>query len=324
MGIRFLQSLILRKTCFFFSVIIISGSSIAQEIRPVPQETEIAAIQRRYGLNVATPLAARVVDASAEVIRNFQEAGMSPRQHQLTTQERDRINAAFAQLPPLHKRVLASHLRSVSFLDDMPNTALTSTINPGDSFLLFDITFRAGILKQNLSEWITEKERTCFDIAGSGLTVSIDAGRLDAIAYVLMHETTHVVDGSLVITPGRKATLVAPNTFVSGVWTDRTVIASPFQNGWLDSIRFRRGRVISIQLADSVYNALARTPFVSLYSTSSWHEDLAEFISVYDLTQIRKQPFRIVLHDGNHILFSYEPMKSGLVRKRIRYIRRFY
>ena len=34
-----------------------------------------------------------------------------------------------------------------------------------------------------------------------------------------------------------------------------------------------------------VYQALRRTPFVSLYSTSSQHEDLAEYLTVYDFTQ---------------------------------------
>ena len=94
----------------------------------------------------------------------------------------------------------------------MPNTALTSTINPDDSFRLFDITFRAGILKQNLSEWITEKERTCFDTTGSNISVSIEAGTLDAMTYVLLHETTHVVDGSLEITPGENLGIVPLNS----------------------------------------------------------------------------------------------------------------
>jgi hypothetical protein len=296
----------------------------AQKHDSTASAKQILAIQHKYGLDPATPLTMRLGEASAEVLQSFRDAGMSPRRHILTEEERNKINNAFAGLTPLHKRVLLAHLRSISFLDDMPNTALTSTINPDDPFPLFDITFRAAILKQNLSEWITEKERTCFNNNSSTITVSIEAGTLDAIDYVLMHETTHVVDGALAITPGRKSDRIPEKSFVTGVWIDRTTIAPTFHEKLLDSTRFRHSKVLPIALADSVYTALERTPFVSLYSTSSWHEDLAEFVSVYNFTQRRKQPFRIVLYNGNQKIFSYEPMKSKLVRRRIRFIKRFY
>ncbi|HMG10761.1 MAG TPA: hypothetical protein VK609_19750 [Mucilaginibacter sp.] len=315
-----LFNLIIIGTSFLIPCQDCIGQSHGQIASP-NQEKEI---QHRYGLDPSKPLIARVGEASADVLKTFRDAGMSPRKHILTEQERTIVNRAFGGLTPLHKRVLLAHLRSISFLDDMPNTALTSTINPKDPFPLFDITFRAGILKQNLSEWITEKERTCFNTTGSNISVSIEAGTLDAITYVLLHETTHVVDGSLEITPGKNSGIVPLNSFVTGVWVDRTTIAPAFHEHFLDSTRFRRAKVLSIKLADSVYTALEHTPFVSLYSTSSWHEDLAEFVSVYNFTKLKKQPFRIVLHDANKEIFSYEPMKSKLVRKRIRFVKRFY
>jgi hypothetical protein len=308
-----------------FCLVNITGHVIAQQKDTTVSAVQIVTIQKKYDLNPSTPLTMRVGETSAEVLQSFRDAGMSPRKHILTEEERIKVSNAFEGLTPLHKRILLAHLRSISFLDDMPNTALTSTINPGDSFLLFDITFRAAILKQNLSEWITEKERTCFNSNGSTLKVSIEAGTLDAITYVLMHEATHIVDGSLAIAAGRNSNSVPGNSFITDAWIDRTTISPAFNQGLLDSTRFRRGgKVLPIGLADSVYNALKRTPFVSLYSTSSWHEDLAEFLSVYHFTQRRKQPFRIVLYNGNQKIFSYEPMKSKLVRGRIRFIKRFY
>jgi len=124
-------------------------------------------IQLKYGLDPATPLFSRVRETPVGVIKMFEEAGMSPRQHQLSPAERLIVERAFAALPPLHQRVLKEHLRSISFLDNMPNTALTSIVNTADAFRLYDITFRAAILRQNVSEWLTEKERACFDAKGS-------------------------------------------------------------------------------------------------------------------------------------------------------------
>jgi hypothetical protein len=55
----------------------------------------------------------------------------------------------------------------------------------------------AAILHQNVSEWLTEKERTCFESGDPHLKISVEAGTLDAMLYVLLHETIHVVDGAL-------------------------------------------------------------------------------------------------------------------------------
>ena len=74
-------------------------------------------------------------------------------------------------------------------------------VNADEPYRLFDITFRAGVLGEDVSTFLTQKERTCFDTASSALSVSIEAGTTDAIAYVLLHEATHIVDSSLRLTP---------------------------------------------------------------------------------------------------------------------------
>ena len=128
------------------------------------------------GLNTATRLIDRVQATPTSVVRLFEEAGMSPNVHLLTATERRLVVNALAALPPLHQRVLKAHLRSLSFLDDMPNTALTSTVEPKGPGPLFDITIRAGVLQQTASEWLTEKERTCFTATDSTIQVAIEAG----------------------------------------------------------------------------------------------------------------------------------------------------
>jgi len=73
-----------------------------------------------------------------------------------------------------------------------------------------------------------------------------------------------------------------------------------------------------------VYRSLGRTPFVSLYGSSNWHDDLAEYVAVYQWTQVLKQPYRFVIREGKREVFVYEPMKSELVRGRIDQMKRFY
>ena len=63
---------------------------------------------------------------------------------------------------------------------------------------------------------------------------------------------------------------------------------------------------------------------MSLYGSSNWHDDLAESVALYHLTERLHQPYRIVIRQAGKEVFSYEPMKSPLVRKRFDQMDRFY
>jgi hypothetical protein len=288
-------------------------------------EQEKAFVQAQYRFDPGKSLHSRVYPAAASVRRIFEEADMSPVEHELTTNERAIVDAAINMLPPLHKKVLKERLRSLNFLDSMPNTALTSRVNPQDQYQLFDITIRAATLHQTISEWLTEKERSCFDTVGSDLRVTINAGSQPALFYILLHESTHVLDASLEITPQDKSGTVLSGTFIKGIWKERSEISKAYSDTLLEQTRFRRGgRVVPASNATDVYEALKRTPFTSLYSLSSWHEDLAEFVTIYHLTQKAGYPFRISVSQGEQQILAYEPMNSPIVRRRARLMKRFY
>lgn len=281
-------------------------------------------------LDPSIPLFLRVKPAPVEVLKMFNEAGMSPNEHKMTRKENLLVKAAFEMLPSLHKQVLKEHLQSISFLDDMPNSALTSKIGPNASNRLYNITFRAAILKQNISEWLTEKECTCFDNKDKSRSVIILAGKLNAIFYVLLHEATHVIDGSLGLLAESD---VAQNTaytsfscdFTKDIWKDRTTLLFTSGDPLFSKNHFRRdGQLFSLDQACDLYRSLKMTPFVSLYSSSSRHEDLAEFLTIYHLTQNLKQPFTIIVFENGKQTMAYKPMSSDLVKKRIQYLSIFY
>src|SRR4030095_16124057 len=137
----------------------------------------------KYGFDPSSALESRIGETPAAVLEAFKNARNKPTAHVVTAVERQKLNRAFAALPRLSHQILRERPRSLSFLDGMPNTALTSTVNPDESFKLFDITIRAGVLNQNISEFLTQKERTCFETSNSSLNVFIQAGTLDAIVY---------------------------------------------------------------------------------------------------------------------------------------------
>lgn len=263
----------------------------------------------------------KVLKAPESVFKKFIEAGMQPMNHELTAAEQAKVDKAFSILPPLYKKVLKKHLLSISFMDNMPNTALTSTLETTDSIKQFNITFRAGILNETISEWATWKEKTVFDNSANPSTeIQIDVGKLDAIQYVLLHEATHVVDAVLGLTPHAVEidSLVAPTAFTKSIWRLFNKPAQRFTNPLLEKTRFRSGKTQPIASAPDIYNSLKKTPFPSLYGMASWYEDAAELISIYHLTQKLNQPFVVYVKEKDKVLSKFEPMKNKLVKRRVK------
>jgi hypothetical protein len=293
-----------------------------------------AEVCRRNGLDRKIPLESRVASTPASVLALFRETGRpAPQAHALTGAERTQLTSTIRSLPPLHRRVLEERLRVLSFLDGMPNTALTSTVNPTESFRLYDITINARILHENVSEWLTRKEQTCFDVKGSSLRIEIEAGtKVEALVYVLLHEATHIVDSCERITPpfaaagtASRSAGRAPTDFTAGIWTDVAQPVALYRDPLRERVLFFVDcGPMPIDRAPDLYEYLRRTPFASLYGGRNWLDDLAEYVSVYHLTEVLKQPYRIVVRRGNDLVVAYEPMKSELVRRRIGQMKRYY
>lgn len=263
----------------------------------------------------------RVFKAPESVFKKFIDAGMEPSNHVLTKAEQEKVDKAFSILPPLYQKILKAHLHSISFMDNMPNTALTSSLEISDSLKQFNITFRAGILEETISEWATWKEKSLFDnTLNPTFEIQIDAGKSDAIQYVLLHEATHVVDAVLNFTPQAENvdSLVVHTAFTKNIWRLFNSPVAKFINPLLEKTRFRSGKVQPIASAPEIYNALKKTPFSSLYGMASWYEDIAELISIYHLTNKLNQPFIVYIKHNNRPLVTSEPMKNKLVKRRVK------
>ena len=321
---------LLTFTCILTVLSCATTKNFAQKIKAKAPTEELRATQKQYHLDPNSSWLSRVAKTPDDIIKMFIDAGISPTEHKLSTKEINIISQAFATLPPLHQQVLRQHLKSVSFLDNMPNTALTSPVTNNNGANLYHITFRAGILRQTISDWVTEKERTCYSGGDSTISVSIQAGLLSALTYVLLHESTHVLDGALQLMStdtiaGKPRLSKFTAGFSKGIWKNSNKHYWLFKDSTVVKNRFRPGgRLFVPNEATKVYEGLSQTPFVSLYSTASWHEDLAELLTVYHLTKRYKQPFRIVVRQYGKEIFQYEPMKSALVLKRISLLNCFY
>lgn len=274
-----------------------------------------------------TALTERTQISPESIFKKFRDAGMNPTNHELTAIEKEKLNKAFSVLPPLHQKILKKHLHSISFMDNMPNTALTSPVQSSDSVKMYNITFRAEILHQTISDWTTWKENTYYvKSANNEYQISIDAGSLDAIVYILLHEATHVVDGVLNLTPhlDEKDVWIGSKAFTQNVWDNYNKPSENVINSLLETTFFRSGKPLAISKAPDVYKALQKTPYVSLYGTASWFEDLAETLTIYHLTTKMNQPYKVLVTKNGVPISSYEPAKNRNVKKRQNYLDIFY
>lgn len=144
--------------------------------------------------------------------------------------------------------------------------------------------------------------------------------------FVLLHEATHVVDAVLNLTPPIENAddSVAPTVITKDIWKKMNVPLERYIDPLVEKTIFRGGGRIPIASAPGIYRALSKMPFVSVYATASWSEDIAELETIYHLTHKIKQPFYVYVKKGNDEVARYEPMKSKLVQERLRHLKVFY
>jgi hypothetical protein len=255
-------------------------------------------------------LIGRVGEPAQEDVEAFKKAGMQDvKPHTLTPEERIAVEGALAALPALNKQVLAQKLHKLAFVDGIPGegTGLTS---PNTKTGLSDITLRASVIDESLTTFLTNKERRVYTPDGSEMTITVTGTGTNALTYVLLHESTHVLDVSCGITtdPGSR--------FVQGVWTAYSAL-TPSLAAISPTTYFRGADHLPVAKAAGVYNALAETPFVSLYATASRQEDLAELVAWHEIYTKDRGDLTIELKDADgKTVNQWHPLSFPRVRDR--------
>ena len=278
------QQMAFRSTILLATVSYFVGTPVARSgviVSPVKCSPGMLQAQQQSGAQLkvdetTTTLIERVGEPAQDDIETFKKAGMQDvTPHVLTGEERMAVEAALASLPSFNKHVLEQHLNKLAFVDGIPGegTGLTSpSIRKG----LSNITLRASVINESLTTFLTKKETRVYKPDGSGLTISVTATGTNALSYVLLHESTHVVDVTCGVTTNPRS------KFVQRIWTGHSTLA-PSIAAITPKTYFRGADQLPIAKASDVYDALALTPFVSLYATASRQEDLAELVAWYEI-----------------------------------------
>ena len=254
-----------------------------------------------------------------------------------SAEEQTMIGKYLLKLPPLHDRVLRERLIGMYFVYNFLGSGMaTFAVDSSDEIFVL-LIFHPDTLKTDISEWMTYRESTCFDLTESPeVSIQVECGReYTGFLYILLHESTHAVDYVRRITPFVEPVIrdiglgsgLETTEFTSGIWSEYNtpLPASDFRRrADVTFYGLRGGPLIPAREASSVYDSLLESPFVSLYSSMNWAEDLAELVTWYHYNVVLEEPYVIQLYQNGTMAGSWELANNSLVSARFPSIRIFY
>lgn len=249
----------------------------------------------------------------------------------LSKSEREMLVRNLALLPRAYRSALRERLVGIFFVKNFTGSGLADFVLNAKKNLYFLLIINPETMRHDLSWWMSYRASTTFragSLEGAHIKLSIDCGsRYSGLTYILLHETSHIMDYLFHYTPYvDRATRelgfsVSGTPFVAGFWKSYDVPTEragfPLRSR-LSFYGLGKGARIDGSRAIELYEGLRRSPFVSLYGSQNWAEDFAEYATWYYLTAKLGQPYRITLTKGGRNELVYEPMKSPLVRQRLR------
>ncbi len=288
-----------------------------------------------YHFQKGSPLIDRVQTAPDFILKAWMKwDGCSDyRPHPIMDKERHIIGKYLKMLPPLSRDIMKERMVAIYFIDNFLGSGLTDWLVDKNNNIYTYIIFNSKTLKLSLSELITWKERTCFAKDDQSLKLNVEINSpINGFLYILLHESTHIVDYVEHITPFTEPYMKRfmkkkpGNTdFTAGIWW-----------GYSESLKFypfrkkvtfygmNNGPRVGISEAVRMYDGLARSPFVSLYGSMNWAEDLAEFMAFYHLTEKMGLKYRLFVRRGEEVIHLSEPLQNWRVRKRFHSLNAFY
>ncbi len=305
----------IRQRLHFMARYVIGGSLLITAVPVGAAEAECGRdVAAAPPIDPSTSLRSRVGPPGPLVLDTYRKAGAADvAEHPLTDREWEQVDAALASLPPFQKEVLKRHLRRISFVSATTRmgTALTSPAESCGGPAQYDITLRSTLFTEDLTTFLNRKEESLFEDDGSGYRVHIEAGKMSALPYILLHEGAHVVD----LAHGIGA--LSPNPFREGIWGKGRDFAPAYSSNAIDGLPWRGGKKIPLAGAADLYRGLGKTPFVSNYAAAAPGEDLAEIVAWQQLSTRHRVKLRIEVRDGaGRPVYKLEPLRSPLVRSR--------
>ncbi len=289
---------------------------------------------RSYSFNEKSSIISRVAKTPSMAIEYMKDLdGRNYTAYIPDEKEMKIIARSLEKLPPLTRKIMKKKLLGIYFINNLWGSGFADWVIDRERNIYTFLIFNPSVLKKGLSRMITDKENTCFIRNDKRYRVELDCGKgSSGFYYILLHESGHVVDYIMGVSPYVEPDLVkikgkgyGKGLFTKGIWRDYKKSAGNYR--FMERVTFYgfgKGPKINISEAEEIYRGLSGSPFVSLYSTLNWAEDVTELLTFYHITEKLRRPFVISVYRDDDLVYRMEPMKNPLVRKRLPGLKIFY
>lgn len=293
-----------------------------------------------YAFNPQSTLTERVQPAPDFLLADWRELDANPayKNRALTSLELAKVEAAFSRLPAPVRGVLQQRLIGLYFVDGFSSSGVTDWVVNADGRLYVYMMMNTSVLAQTVSQTLTSKETTCFIKDDNNAAVEVTVATPDTLTgfdYILFHEAAHAVDYVCGITPftepatQRFAGGISVNDakISAGIWKEYSTPFADYPLRKQVSFYGFGGPNISVSSAADIYSSIASTPFMSLYGSLNWAEDLAELFAFYHLTEIiigDPAAYIISVTKNGKSVYATRPATNPKVRERFKHLASFY
>ena len=290
-----------------------------------------------YRFDASSNLADRVYEIPEDLIRplRLRDRRKDYTPYTPTTGEMLLFASYLDLLPEVNRRLMEERVVAVFFVNNFLGIGMTDWVLDREGKLYFTMIINSNALKEGLSTFLTRMELTCFRINDSTIKIAVNMGsKFRGLLYALMHESVHVVDYLRGITPypdrrfGKLAGKTDDSTeFTDRFWRTRTETTTEYDPRIRQEVTFfylDGGPKLNITEAPSIYERLSTMPFVSLYATTNWAEDLADTVTFYHLTKRLNIPYQIHLFKNDMLIAEHVPTLKKVIRERYFPLHVFY
>lgn len=228
-------------------------------------------------------------------------------------------------LPPANINVLQTSVVGIYFVKGFNGGSMIDWIVDDKGNLYTYMVFNSKVLSMDITDFLSNKEMTCFESEKKTMSMEIYAGKkYKGLIYTLLHESTHAVDAMNRITPfvfpSYAKMVKTPSDatpFTEDVWNHFNETVEDYDISHRKNIAYYKDAPIEMAETLMMYMELEETPFVSMNAGISWSDDIAETVTFFHLTKVLKQPYEVRIKLKGTLLESYNLAESDCFQKRV-------
>lgn len=292
---------------------------------------------KNYGFSHKNSLEKRIKPAPNMVLKAWKKIDQKDGYKSYTPNNEEMLSVknALDFLPEPVQELLRQRLIGLYFISGFISSGATDWVTDEKGNIFTYMIINPDTLRLSISDLLTLKENTCFKQDGkTEVQIALDLQTHKGITYILLHEAAHAVDYVCNVTPftehsiQRFMDLIPESTpFTAGIWKNYNDPVSDFtfrKRISFYGINANEKDKINISYAKEMYRELNLSPFISLYGSLNWAEDLSELFAFYHLTEKNGDSYIITVYENGRPVYSAKPAKNPKTVNRFKHLEVFY